>query len=250
MVCGSTQGIGKASALELASLGASVILVARNEEELKKVKSELPGTGNHDFLVADFSKPEDLKSKVNEYIRSKGPVDILVNNTGGPASGPITEAKTEEFIQTFSNHLVCNHILAQAVLKGMKKSGYGRIINIISTSVKQPLKNLGVSNTIRAAVANWSKTLAGEVAKYGITVNNVLPGATLTIRLQSIIETKASKTGMSKDAVEKEMLQEIPMQRFANPSEIANAVGFLASPAAAYITGINVPVDGGRTSSL
>ncbi len=250
MVCGSTQGIGKASALELASLGASVILVARNEEELKKVKSELPGTGNHDFLVADFSKPEDLKSKVNEYIRSKGPVDILVNNTGGPASGPITEAKTEEFIQTFSNHLVCNHILAQAVLEGMKKSGYGRIINIISTSVKQPLKNLGVSNTIRAAVANWSKTLAGEVAKYGITVNNVLPGATLTIRLQSIIETKASKTGMSKDAVEKEMLQEIPMQRFANPSEIANAVGFLASPAAAYITGINVPVDGGRTSSL
>lgn len=132
----------------------------------------------------------------------------------------------------------------------MKKNGYGRIINIISTSVKQPLKNLGVSNTIRAAVANWSKTLAGEVAKYGITVNNVLPGATLTVRLQSIIETKASKTGMSKEDVEKEMLQEIPMQRFANPSEIANAVGFLASPAAAYITGINVPVDGGRTSSL
>ena len=250
MVCGSTQGIGKASALELASLGASVILVARNEEELKKVKSELPGPGNHDFLVADFSKPEALKTKINEYIQTKGSVDILVNNTGGPASGPITEAKTEEFIQTFSNRLVCNHILVQAVLEGMKKNGYGRIINIISTSVKQPLKNLGVSNTIRAAVANWSKTLAGEVAKYGITVNNVLPGATLTVRLQSIIETKASKTGMSKEDVEKEMLQEIPMQRFANPSEIANAVGFLASPAAAYITGINVPVDGGRTSSL
>lgn len=250
MVCGSTQGIGKASAVELASLGASVILVARNATDLKKVSSELPGPGTHDFLVADFSRPEELKEKVNEYIRSKGSVDILVNNTGGPASGPITEARTEEFIQTFSNHLICNHILVQAVLEGMKKNGFGRIINIISTSVKQPLKNLGVSNTVRAAVANWSKTLAGEVARYGITVNNVLPGATLTFRLQNIMETKATKTGMPIKEVEKEMLQEIPMQRFADASEIANAVAFLASPAAAYITGINVPVDGGRTSCL
>ena len=250
LVCGSTQGIGKASALELAGLGASVILVARNEEELKKVKSELSGPGNHDFIVADFSKPEELKQKVNFYIQSHSAIDILVNNTGGPASGPITEAKTEDFIQTFSNHLICNHILAQAVLEGMKKNGYGRIINIISTSVKQPLKNLGVSNTIRAAVANWSKTLAGEVAKYGITVNNVLPGATLTIRLKSIIDAKATKTGMNVETVQQEMLQEIPMNRFAEASEIANAVGFLASPAASYITGINVPVDGGRTLCL
>lgn len=250
MVCGSTQGIGKASAIELATLGASVILVARNEEELNRVKSELPGPGNHSYVVADFSKPDELKVKINDYIQQHGTVDILVNNTGGPNSGLITEAKTDEFIQAFSSHLLCNHILMQAVLGGMKKNGFGRIINIISTSVKVPLKNLGVSNTTRAAVANWSKTLANEVAPFGITVNNVLPGATMTARLKSIVEAKAAKTGISKQEIEQEMLREIPMQRFAEASEVANAVAFLASPAAAYITGINVPVDGGRTGSL
>lgn len=250
LVCGSTQGIGKAAAFELAALGAKVTLVARNEEELKKVCAELGGTAGHDYLVADFSRPDELKEKVSTYVKTQGPIHILVNNTGGPPGGPITEARTEDFIQTFSNHLVCNHILVQAVLEGMKKSGYGRIINVISTSVKQPLKNLGVSNTVRAAVANWSKTLAGEVAQFGITVNNVLPGATATVRLRSIIDAKSQKTGMSKEEVEKEMLHEIPMARFADPSETANAIAFLASPAASYITGINVPVDGGRTACL
>ncbi|HNS12650.1 MAG TPA: SDR family oxidoreductase [Bacteroidia bacterium] len=250
LVCGSTQGIGKASAMELAALGATVTLLARNETELKKVKDELPGSAGHDFIVADFSNPEDLRKIVNDYVAAKGPVHILVNNTGGPPGGPITDARTDEFMQAFSNHLICNHILAQALLPGMKSEKYGRIINIISTSVKQPLKGLGVSNTIRAAVANWSKTLSNEVAAFGITVNNVLPGATATGRLKSIFENKAQKTGKNIDEVEKEMLKEIPAGRFAEASEIANAVAFLAGPAAAYITGINVPVDGGRTSSL
>ncbi len=250
LVCGSTQGIGKSSAIELASLGASVILLARNEADLKKISGELKGIGSHDYLVADFSKPEELRITINNYIKEKGPVHILVNNTGGPPGGPITEAKTEEFTRAFANHLICNHILAQAVLPGMKEEKYGRIVNIISTSVKQPLKGLGVSNTIRAAVANWSKTLSNEVAQYGITVNNVLPGATATGRLKSIIDSKAKKSGKSISEAESEMLKEIPAGRFADPSEIANAVAFLASPAAAYITGINVPVDGGRTSSL
>jgi 3-oxoacyl-[acyl-carrier protein] reductase len=250
IVCGSTKGIGRAVAIELASLGAEIILIARNEEELKKVIAGLSPERIHHYIVADFEKPDELKAKVIKHLFDFGPVNILVNNTGGPPGGPITNASPEEFTKAFSNHLICNQILAQAVLEGMRKSNYGRIINIISTSVKQPLKNLGVSNTIRAAVGNWSKTWANEVAQFGITVNNVLPGATLTDRLSSIIETKANKLNVSKIDVEKEMLDEIPMKRFALAEEIANAVAFLASPAAAYITGINIPVDGGRTSSL
>ncbi len=252
VVCGSTQGIGKATAIELANLGATVTLIARNETDLQNVCKELSTAHKqkHDYISVDFSKPEELKNKIEKYISENGTIHILVNNTGGPKSGTITEATTEEFISTFNNHLICNHILAQAVLKGMKEAGYGRIINIISTSVKQPLKGLGVSNTIRAAVANWSKTLAGEVAKFNITVNNVLPGATNTARLKTLNESKSQRTGKSIDELEKEMIAEIPMARFAEANEIANAVAFLASPAASYITGINLPVDGGRTGSL
>lgn len=252
IVCGSTQGIGKAIAIELAALGANVTLVARNEEALKKVKQELPSNNQqlHSYLCVDFSKPEDLKSIVEAYLHRNPIVHILVNNTGGPPAGPVHAAKTEEFLAAFNNHLICNHILAQACIEGMKNAKYGRIINIISTSVKQPLPNLGVSNTIRAAVANWSKTLANELGKFNITVNNVLPGATATQRLQNIIENKSNKTGHAIDDVSNEMIAEIPMGRFAEASEIANAVAFLASPAASYINGINLPVDGGRTGCL
>lgn len=252
LVCGSTQGIGKACAIELANLGASIILIARNEEMLKQVKQLLSVDKGqqHTYLVADFSKPYELKQTVSHYISRHGSIQILVNNTGGPASGPIKEAMPEEFVQAFNQHLICNHILAQVCLEGMKTGGYGRIINIISTSVKQPLNNLGVSNTIRAAVANWSKTMANELGQFGITVNNVLPGATLTQRLTSIINNKAEKTGRKQEEITREMCDEIPMKRFAESSEIAQAVAFLASPSASYITGINVPVDGGRTSCL
>lgn len=252
IVCGSTQGIGKAVAVELANLGASVTLIARNESALKQVKAELPVNSGqlHSYMCVDFSEPHKLKEMMDSFIQRNNPIHILVNNTGGPPSGPIASAKTEEFITAFNNHLLCNHILAQACIEGMKNSGYGRIINIISTSVKAPLPNLGVSNTIRAAVANWSKTLANELGKYNITVNNVLPGATNTQRLKTIITNKASKNLLETSAVEKEMQHEIPMGRFAEASEIANAVAFLASPAASYINGINLPVDGGRTPSL
>ncbi|HEX5002541.1 MAG TPA: SDR family oxidoreductase [Bacteroidia bacterium] len=252
MVCGSTQGIGLACARTLAEMGASVTLVARNEKALAEVLKSLPlAKGQrHEAICADFSNPDQLKQKLTEYFENGNEINILVNNTGGPPGGPITEATTDQFESTFRQHLICNHLLMQAVLPGMKKSGYGRIVNVISTSVKQPLKGLGVSNTVRAAVANWSKTLATEVAPYGITVNNVLPGATATSRLSTLIDAKSIKTGKATDLLEAEMIREIPMGRFAKPEEIAEAVGFLVSPAAAYITGINVPVDGGRTACL
>jgi len=253
IVCGSTQGIGKAIATELALLGANIILVARNEEKLVSVKNGLDTSKGqeHHFIIADFSVPSHLKLVVENYIElNEIKINILINNTGGPSGGLIENAKTEEFIHAFSNHLICNHILVQAVKEGMKESGYGRIINIISTSVKQPLNGLGVSNTVRGAVANWSKTLANELGEFGITVNNVLPGATDTVRLKSIIETKATKTGGNADTIKQEMANQVPLKRIAQPEEIANAVAFLASPAASYINGINVPVDGGRTKSL
>lgn len=253
LVCGSTKGIGYAVAMEMAHLGANVTMIARNGALLERVVRDLPivhENQKHDFLVADFSKPQQVKEVIDGQTSQHRIYHILVNNSGGPTPGPIVTAKEEEFLSAFNAHLLSSHHLVQGVVDGMKQSGYGRIINIISTSVKAPLKGLGVSNTIRAAVANWSKTLAGELAPSGITVNNVLPGATATDRLKQIIEGKAMKQNHDISEVEHEMLAEIPMNRFAGPEELAYAVCFLASPFAAYITGINLPVDGGRTPNL
>ena len=252
MVCGSTAGIGKAVAIQIAEAGASVTLVARNEEKLKVVSAELSTVSGqtHGYLVADFSKPEALKIVVENHMVSANPYHILLNNTGGPPGGKATDASLDEFERAFRSHLMCNHVMAQALVEGMKTEKYGRIINIISTSVKIPLNGLGVSNTIRGAVANWSKTLANELGEFGITVNNVLPGATETERLSSIISNKANKTGKSEAEVSDTMRAQVPAGRFAQPWEVAAAATFLASPMASYINGINVPVDGGRTGSL
>lgn len=250
LVCGSTAGIGKATAISLANEGATVTLVARNETKLKEVLRDLPNSDKHSCLVADFSNPEELQEKVNTFINQNHGFHILVNNTGGPAGGPVFNAKLEEFENAFTQHLKCNHVLAQAVVPFMKEAGFGRIINIISTSVKQPLDGLGVSNTIRGAVANWSKTLANELGQFGITVNNVLPGATGTERLTEIIKNKSAKTGKSEDEAAEAMKQAVPAKRFAQPEELADAITFLASSRASYINGINLPVDGGRTKSL
>lgn len=259
IVCGSTQGIGKASAIELAKLGAGVVLIARDEEKLKEVIKSLPSgralsdgscEQKHFYISVDFSTPLTLKDKVMDFLKKQGDVQILINNTGGPPSGQAIDAAPDSYLQAFSNHLICNHILVQATVDGMKRSGYGRIINIISTSVKAPLRGLGVSNTVRGAVANWAKTLSLELGPYGITVNNVLPGATGTQRLQSIIAQKATQSGSTEKEVADHLMSEIPLRRFAAPEEVANAVAFLASPAAGYISGINLPVDGGRTGCL
>ncbi|MDA8572143.1 SDR family oxidoreductase [Flavobacteriaceae bacterium] len=250
LVCGSTQGIGRACAIALAKEGARVTLVARNEDKLKKIVSELPKTATHDYIIADFSNPNELKTNVETYLKSNNGFHVLINNTGGPRSGAILEATLEQFEVAFTQHLKCNHVLAQLVVPFMKSEKYGRIINVISTSVKEPIEGLGVSNTIRNAVGNWSKTLSFELGIFGITVNNVLPGFTETERLNEIIDIKSKKANVSFEDMEKIMKTYTPAKRFAKPEETANAIVFLASEAASYINGINLPVDGGRTKSL
>ena len=250
IVCGSSQGIGKATAVKLAALGARVTLLARDEERLRAARDELPGDANHDYLVADFDDDTAVESAVSKYLKRGETCHILVNNSGGPPGGPILDAAPSEFVEAFKRLLVCNHILSQAVIPGMRDAAYGRIINIVSTSVRQPITGLGVSNTIRGAVASWAKTLATEVAKFGITVNNVLPGYTSTARLQSLIDSKAKANKISTKLVASDMRGDIPAGRFAEPDEIAEAVAFLASPEAAYITGVSLPVDGGRIPCL
>lgn len=251
IVCGSTQGMGKATALELASLGASVTLIARNPESLQQTVKELDARAKqqHGFIAVDFSQPEELRRKLDGIDRH-GSVHILVNNSGGPKGGPIVDAQLHEFVSTFSQHLLCNHILAQAVLPGMKSAKYGRIVNIISTSVKQPIAGLGVSNTVRGAVASWSKTLAAEVAAFGITVNNVLPGMTKTNRLDYVIRARAERAGRTIEDITREMIAEIPAGRYAEPREVAAVIAFLCTPAASYVNGVNLQVDGGRTTAL
>lgn len=250
VVCGSTQGIGFETAKLMADRGAKVTLIARNEEKLKAAISSFKNSSIHNYLVADFSKPEELRDTLANFVSKGNKPHILINNTGGPKGGPIIDADISEFTNTFNQHLICNHILVQSLYKGMIENGYGRIVNIISTSVKQPLNGLGVSNTVRGAVANWSKTLANELGHHNITVNNVLPGATNTSRLSDIAKAKEAKTGQSVDQFFKSMAELSPMQRIAEPKEVAEAIAFLASERASYINGINVPVDGGRTKSL
>lgn len=249
VVCGSTQGIGKAIAEELSRQGVNLTLIARDKEALENVIKKLDTSlgQSHDYLCVDFSD-DNFENKISDL--SSLNIDILINNTGGPASGPITDANTDDFLLAFKMHLLNNQLLIKKVIDNMKKNSFGRIINIISTSVKAPIPGLGVSNTIRAAVANWAKTLSLELGPYGITVNNVLPGFTSTNRLKSLIKKKSTILGKSISEVESEMKNTVPLKRFGDASEVANAVVFLSSPAASYINGINLPVDGGRTASL
>ncbi|QXP69184.1 SDR family oxidoreductase [Polaribacter sp. R2A056_3_33] len=248
LVCGSTQGIGKATAILLAEEGVNVTLIARNEEKLKAVLVELPNKNQkHNYLVADFSNPEELQ-QVLETTDLK--FHILVNNTGGPKSGDLISATSSDLINAFQMHVICNQILVQVLVPFMKTEKFGRIINVISTSVKEPIPGLGVSNTIRNAVGNWAKTLSTELAAFQITVNNVLPGFTNTARLDEIIKIKAKKENTTEAEMVAIMKNYVPAKRFAKPEETAAAVVFLASEQASYINGINLPVDGGRTKSL
>jgi 3-oxoacyl-[acyl-carrier protein] reductase len=252
LVCGSTQGLGLASAVELALLGANIILLARNADKLAKVLPDLDVSlgQKHSIKVADFAEIETVKLAIENIKREGTKVDILINNTGGPAGGTALDADIEEFSNAFSAHLLCNQLLTQAFVPNMKEVNFGRIVNIISTSVKAPLAGLGVSNTIRAAVANWAKTLAMELGPFGITVNNVLPGFTKTARLESLMNNRANVLNMNRLDIDKANIATIPAGRYGEASEFGAAVAFLCSPAAAYINGINLPVDGGRLPNL
>jgi len=248
VVCGSTDGIGKACALELADLGASITLIARNEDKLKKTLDELSTSEGqkHDYLCADFQQPDYLKAVIQDYVSNQPEIHILVNNTGGPPAGLAHEASLDAFRKGFEMHVIGNQILVQAILPKMKAAGYGRIVNIISTSVKEPIPGLGVSNTIRGAVGNWAKTLSKELGQFGITVNNVLPGSTETGRIRDLIQKRAESQGKTPEEIERSMKGQVPVGRFAEPAEIGYAVAFLSSPAAAYISGVNLTVDGGK----
>ena len=252
LVCGASEGIGRASAIALAEAGASVTLLSRREDRLRALAAELPRVAEgqaHGFVAADVADTATLAVRLRELCAA-APVHILVNNTAGPPGGPAHAATPEQYLSVFTQHLVANQVIVQAVLPGMRAAGWGRIVNIISTSVKEPIANLGVSNTVRGAVASWAKTLASELGGFGITVNNVLPGYTRTQRLEQILAERAAATGKSQDDIAAAMLASVPAGRFADAAEIAAAVAFLCSPGAAYINGINLPVDGGRTKSL
>ena len=252
LVCGGSQGIGQAAAIELAKLGADVTLLARTQDSLDRALAALSRTHAkqvHATIAADTNEHTALKASVEAAVAAR-PVHILINNTGGPPGGPAHTAALDDFRIAFNQHVIAAQIVLQAVLPGMRDAGYGRVVNVISTSVKEPIRNLGVSNTIRGAMASWAKTLATELGPSGITVNNVLPGYTKTARLDQILADRSKATGKTEDEVAKSMLATVPLGRFAEAAEIANVIAFLATPAAGYVNGINVPVDGGRTQSL
>ena len=252
LVCGASAGIGRAAALELALLGADVTLLARRAETLETAASSLPRNGagqRHDWIAVDISEHEALAARV-QALASARPVHILVNNTGGPPGGRAIDADASAYLDAFNKHLLANQLLVQAIIPGMQGAQWGRIVNVISTSVKEPIVNLGVSNAIRGAVASWAKTLSRELAQDGITVNNVLPGYTRTQRLEQILDDRSASIGKTRDAIAATMLSTVPVGRFAEASEIAAAIAFLASPAAAYINGVSLAVDGGRMQSI
>jgi 3-oxoacyl-[acyl-carrier protein] reductase len=248
VVCGSTQGIGRAIAEAFAAAGGTITLVGRNEDGLAQVLAGLatPAGQQHRTLCVDFSDWKAVQKAADQHAIAHGPVHVLVNNTGGPAAGFAVDAEPDDFLKAFQMHLACGQALVQAFAPGMREAGYGRVINIISTSVVTPIKGLGVSNTIRGAVANWGRTLAVELGGFGITVNNILPGFTDTARLASLFEGKARRAGTTPADVRSQAVSGIPAARIGEPWEIAAAALFLASPAGGYVNGVNLPVDGGR----
>ena len=252
LVCGGSQGLGLATAKELALLGATVILASRTEDKLKEAVKLLSNTAGqqHSYLVIDLSVPAAAKTIVENWVQKNGSIHILINNAGGPPAGPMIDTDAAELEKAFLAHVISSHLLTQVLIPGMQQAGYGRIINIVSTSVKQPINGLGISNTVRAAMANWAKTLANEIGHGGITVNNVLPGYTSTDRLQYLFSKQAEQQNVNPEDIEKNIINTIPARRLGKPEEFGAVAAFLCTPAAAYINGVNIPVDGGRTAGL
>ncbi len=236
LVCGGTSGIGKATAESLKDYGAQVIILSRS-------------ASGENSISCNLEDLDSLKKLVSNEIETNGPFQILINNSGGPPSGLLIEAEPHDFEKAFLRHVLASQTLVQLLLEGMKSSNYGRIINIISTSVKEPIPGLGVSNTIRGAMASWSKTMSKELPP-SITINNVLPGFTNTERLAELKKTLSKQKGISQEEVENSWLSTVPEGRLADPSELGNVVAFLSSPAASFVRGTSIPVDGGRTGSI
>lgn len=252
LVCGASQGIGRATAMELAGLGANVTVLARSREALRTVAESLPrmhSQQQHRWHTVDMLDTSRLMGIAAEVIVTE-PVHILINNTGGPPGGSAHTAESAAFEAAFRQHVLSAQALVQTVLPGMRDAHYGRIVNVISTSVKEPIPGLGVSNTVRAAMAGWAKTLSGELAADGITVNNVLPGYTRTGRLDGLLAAQSAHSGRSIDELAQQMQAGVPAGRFGEPEEVAAVIAFLCTPAAAYVNGTSIPVDGGRTRAL
>ena len=236
LVCGGTSGIGKAAAISLSECGAEVVILSRS-------------ASGENTLTCDLEDLDSLTISVTKEIEKNGNFEILINNSGGPPSGPLIDATPHDFVKAFRRHVLASQTLVQLILPGMKKANYGRIINIISTSVKEPIPGLGVSNTIRGAMASWSKTMSKELPP-SITINNVLPGFTNTERLTELKKTLSEQKGISQEEVENAWLSTVPEGRLADPSELGKVVAFLSSPAASFVRGTSIPVDGGRTGSI
>jgi 3-oxoacyl-[acyl-carrier protein] reductase len=251
-VGGSSKGLGLASAKALSTLGASVILVGRSEDVLNKALTTLDTSKGqqHSYLVVDYHQPQQVKASAQKLISEGSTIHILVNNTGGPHPGPAIDMSPEDYANAFQTQLVNFQTLAQTFVPGMKAAGYGRIINLTSTSTREPLTAMGLSNTVRAAVANWGKSLASELGSFGITVNNILPGMHLTDRGESLIASRVKTTGLTKAEVERAMLADIPAGRFGDPEDFGEVLAFLCTPSAGYINGIDLPVDGGKLKGL
>ncbi len=251
LIGGSSGGIGKAIAIELAKSGAKVTLMARNEEKLKNVLEELRAFGdqNHDYILVDFNNFQAFKATIEKYFK-QNKIDILVNNTQGPPPGNSLEVRTEDYQNAFDLLFKTVVLTTQLALDHMTKNKWGRIINVASVSVKEPLSYLALSNSIRAAVVTWGKSLATDVAKEGITVNNILTGYFDTERIAQLNQKKAEQMAISVEEVRQAMEQMVPIKRIGDPKEYGYLVAFLASDKASYITGTNIPIDGGLLKSF